>query len=193
MIGHVRRGKRKISPSQKRCEKSCCVSMHPHMQFCADSGAPILKTPNRLSGPKCTRICTCNPRKIKVDDQHSGTAKGASGKGPRQIKSNSKVRRGKGSRLERGSGLWYSLTDRDSHEPGPPLQPGPPAPCPFPKRCRAGGPGSNGGRGPGFWCSSACLGSRSVGILRSGSPQRAGTPRIIPKSRQKVSRQFSCK
>ena len=35
--------------------------------------------------------------------------------------------------------------------------------------------------------SSACTGSRSVGIPRSGSPQRAGAPRVFPFRGQKVS------
>ena len=34
-----------ISRSQRRCGKSCCVWMDPHVLFCADSGAPILKHP----------------------------------------------------------------------------------------------------------------------------------------------------
>ena len=42
MIWHSRRN---ISPSQRRCERSFCVCMGPHLVFCADSGAPILKTP----------------------------------------------------------------------------------------------------------------------------------------------------
>ena len=97
-----------------------------------------------------------------------------------------------------GPGSWYShakpLTVRESHEPGPPLEPGPLAPCPFPKRCRkgggggsrpeGGGPGSKGGRGTGSWCSSACTAPRSVGVPRAGSPQRAGTPCIFPQNRQ---------
>ena len=37
-------------------------------------------------------------------------------------------------------------TLRESHEPGPPLEPGPLSPCPFPKRCRRGG-GVPAGRG----------------------------------------------
>ena len=43
-------------------------------------------------------------------------------------------------------------TVRENHEQGPPLEPGPLAPCPLPKRCRGGGrsvTGSKGGRGPG--------------------------------------------
>ena len=47
---------------------------------------------------------------------------------------------------------------------------------------RRGGQGSQleGGRGPGSWCSSACKGSRSEGIPRTGCHPRAGTPRIFP-------------
>ena len=80
-------------------------------------------------------------------------------------------------------------TARENHAPGPPLEPGPLAPCPFPNRCGGGGLGREGGsrleggvRVPGSWCSSACTGSRSVGLPRAGSPQRAGTPRISPKT-----------
>ena len=33
-----------VSPGPKEeCEKSSCVWMEPHVLFCADSGAPILK------------------------------------------------------------------------------------------------------------------------------------------------------
>ena len=39
-------------------------------------------------------------------------------------------------------------TVRESHKPGPPLEPGPLAPCPFPKRCRRGR-GVPAGRGGG--------------------------------------------
>ena len=65
--------------------------------------------------------------------------------------------------------------------------------CPTPKpptvresheRRGAGGggvPGSKEGRGPGSWCSSACTRSKSVGIPRASSPQRARTLRIFPK------------
>ena len=46
-----------------------------------------------------------------------------------------------------------------------------------------GVPARRGDRGPSSWCSSACAGSRGVGIPRAGSPQRAGTPRIFPMQR----------
>ena len=46
---------------------------------------------------------------------------------------------------------------------------------------KGAGPSSKRGRGPGSWCSSACTGSRSVGIPRAGSPQWAGTPSHFPK------------
>ena len=80
------------------------------------------------------------------------------------------------------------LTVREGHEPGPPLEPGPLAPCPLRRGAEfpagRGGPGSKGGRGPGSWYSSAYTVSSSVGIPRAGSPQRAGTPRIFPCFRQ---------
>ena len=72
--------------------------------------------------------------------------------------------------------------------PGPPLEPGPLPLAPYQRGAgpgrgggpgRTGGPGSKGGKGPGRWCSSACTESRSVGIPRAGSPQRAGTPLIL--------------
>ena len=37
---------KKHFPSERRYGKSCWVWMGPHLPFCADSGAPILKTPN---------------------------------------------------------------------------------------------------------------------------------------------------
>ena len=61
-------------------------------------------------------------------------------------------------------------------EPGPLVLP----PSKEVQEVPAGGGSPKGGRGPGSWCSSACTGSRSVGIPRTGSPQRAGTPRISP-------------
>ena len=39
-------------------------------------------------------------------------------------------------------------TARENHEPGPPLEPGPLAPCPFPNRCRGGGVPAGRGGGP---------------------------------------------
>ena len=41
--------------------------------------------------------------------------------------------------LARGIPTPKPLTVRESHGPGTPLEPGPLAPCPFPKRCRGGG------------------------------------------------------
>ena len=46
---------KKHVPSQRRCGKSCCVWMRPHLLFCADSGAPILKTSKQKWGA-CTRV-----------------------------------------------------------------------------------------------------------------------------------------
>ena len=68
-------------------------------------------------------------------------------------------------------------TIRESHKPGPPLEPGPLAPCPFPKRCRKGvrvpagsGPGSKGVRDP------------ARGILRPirGKERGNATSRVPP-------------
>ena len=42
---------RSMSPSQRRCGKSCYVWMGPHLLFCVDSGGPILTAhPNHTSG-----------------------------------------------------------------------------------------------------------------------------------------------
>ena len=88
-------------------------------------------------------------------------------------------------------GQAHSQTAHSSRKPraGTPSRAGTPCPLPFPKRCKRGGgvpagrggPGSKGGRGPGSWYSSTYTESRSTGIPRAGSPQRAGTPRIFPK------------
>ena len=101
------------------------------------------------------------------------------------------IRRDKGSRLVGGTRLvvfprpnrsqFEKATSRDplsSRDPLPlaPSQRGAGWGVP----ARSGGPGSKGGRGPGSWCSSACTGSRIVGIPWAESPQRAGTPRIFP-------------
>ena len=40
--------RRIISPSQRRCGRSFFVCMGPDLVFCADSDAPILKTPNKF-------------------------------------------------------------------------------------------------------------------------------------------------
>ena len=86
----------------------------------------------------------------------------------------------------RGSLTPKPPTVRESHEPGPPLEPGPLAPFPFPKK-GGGGPGSKGGVGPlVVFLFRTCTGSRSARIPRAGSPQRVGTPRIFPKTSKVV-------
>ena len=84
----------------------------------------------------------------------------------------------------KGPGSWDLPTAKP---PRTPSQAG--TPCLLPlapsqRGAEGGGRGSRparleggGRRGPGSWCSSE---SRSVGIPRVGSPQRAGTPRIFP-------------
>ena len=103
------------------------------------------------------------------------------------------IRRGKGSRPVGGTRLVvFPRSNRPQFEKATsrdPLSSWDPLPLAPSQRgagggggswLEGGGPGSKGGRGPGSWCSSACTGSRSVGIPRAGSPQRAGTPRIFP-------------
>ena len=45
--------KRRFGKSWRRCGKSCCLWMDPHVLLCAHSGAPILKTPKKFGG--CSR------------------------------------------------------------------------------------------------------------------------------------------
>ena len=102
--------------------------------------------------------------------------------------------RGPGSVGGPGSWLVFPRPNRPQFEKtssGDPLSSRDPLPLPKVLEVRGGCPGRNGGSrlegggGPGPWCSSACTGSRSVGIPRAGSPQRAGTPRIFPQKHSK--------
>ena len=86
-------------------------------------------------------------------------------------KNTPRVSRGKGSRFVGGTRLVvFPRPNRPQFEKATSPERGPLALPPSQRGAgrggtsRKGGPGSKGGRGPGSWCSSACTGSRSVGI-----------------------------
>ena len=112
-----------------------------------------------------------------------GVAIGKRAKGPRGSEGGGQERQGVPARWfdpARGIPTPKPPTVRESHEPGPPLE-GPLASCPFPERRRREGGVPAGKwvlarRGPSSWCSSACTGSRSMGIPRAGSPRNEPRP-----------------